>query len=194
MSSLADPFAALGLPSTATLDEVRAARRRLAKELHPDHGGDPAAMRDLNSTFDAAVKSLLHRDKPSVAAADLVRVPTDDKAGRAFMQSHLRWFPNRRVEHDNPSFTIHVLPAEAFEALLVVTSWLGDVISDDPPYLLEAQLNEPGDCWVRLELVPDAGASTVSVTVVSNRADVVSADDVRDCYVRAINSLGDLPS
>jgi hypothetical protein len=192
MSSLADPFAALGLPNTATLDEVRAARRRLAKQLHPDHGGDPAAMRELNSTFDAAVKSLLHRDKP-VEPADIVRVPAADQASRAFVHSHLRWFPNRRVEHDNPSFTIHVLPAEAFEALLVVTSWFGDVMVDDPPYLLEAQLNEPGDCWVRLELVPDAGASTVSVTVVSNRSDIVRADDVRDCYVRAINSLGDLP-
>jgi hypothetical protein len=192
MSSIADPFAALGLPRTATLDDVRAARRRLAKELHPDHGGDPAAMRELNSTFDAAVKSLLHPDRP-VEPADLVRVAPDDRAGRAFLQSHLRWFPNRRVEHDNPSFTIHVLPAEAFEALLVVTSWLGDVLVDDPPYLLEAQLNDPGDCWVRLELVPDAGASTVSVTVASNRADVVCADDVRDAYVRAINSLGDLP-
>jgi hypothetical protein len=194
MSSLADPFAALGLPPTATLDEVRAARRRLAKDLHPDHGGDPAAMRELNTTFDAAVKSLLRRDEPVVDAADLVRVAPDDRAGRAFLQSHMRWFPSRRVEHDNPSFTIHVLPAEAFEALLVVTSWLGDVLVDDPPYLLEAQLNDPGDCWVRLELVPDAGASTVSVTVVSNRADVVSADDVRDAYVRAINSLGDLPA
>src|SRR5690606_41682151 len=69
------------------------------------------------------------------------------------------------LRRDHPSFTVEALPAEAFEALLVVASWLGDLIDDDPPYGLELALTEPIGGWCRLDLVPDAGASTVSVAV-----------------------------
>jgi hypothetical protein len=176
-----DPLEALGLEEGASLDEVRAARRRLAKTVHPDHGGDADAMRALNLAFDAAVKAVLRRgdhERPSEVAAPAA--------------AQQRWSRPRRVERDWPSFTISALPAEAFEAALVVTSWFGDVLDDDPPYRLEARLDEPDPCWVRLEIVPDAGSSTVSVTVVSDRSDRVSADDVRDLYVRSINQLGDV--
>ena len=41
----ADPFAVFGLTERATLTELRAARRELAKRLHPDHpGGDGERM------------------------------------------------------------------------------------------------------------------------------------------------------
>lgn len=73
--------------------------------------------------------------------------------------------PTCGVQHDNPSFTIDVLPAEAFEALLIVTSWIGEVLVDDPPYVLEVFLHEPQPCWCRLDLVPDAGGTTISLTV-----------------------------
>ena len=50
----------LGVSRAATLDEVRAARRRLALELHPDRAtGNPDAerrMREVNVAFDQAVK------------------------------------------------------------------------------------------------------------------------------------------
>jgi hypothetical protein len=181
---MVDPFAGLGLAPDASLDDVRAARRRLAKQLHPDHGGDADAMRNLNAIFDAAVKAVLGRGvRPASAVSDVVSDPTPP-----------RWSRRRRVERDFPSFTISALPAEAFEAVLVVTSWFGDVLDDDSPYRLEARLDEPDACWVRLDLVPDAGSSTVSVTVVSDAANRVSADDVRDLYVRAINKLGDIPA
>ena len=68
------------------------------------------------------------------------------------------------------SFTIEALPAEAFEALLIVATWLGEVLVDDPPYQLDVELGEPFDCWCRLDLVPDAGASTVAVTLVAPTA------------------------
>ena len=58
------------------------------------------------------------------------------------------------VERDEPSFVIEVLPAEAFEALLVVANWMGEVMVDDLPYMLEAHLYEPDECWCRLELLP----------------------------------------
>ncbi|MRG90656.1 J domain-containing protein [Polyangium spumosum] len=37
------PFVVLGLPRTASPDDIRRAFRRLALETHPDHGGDAAS-------------------------------------------------------------------------------------------------------------------------------------------------------
>ncbi len=89
-----------------------------------------------------------------------------------------------------PSFTVEALPVETFEAMLVVASWLGEVLDDDPPYRLETYLNEPFDCWCRLDVVPDAGASTVSITVAgidgSPTPDVVA---VRDAWVEQLNAV-----
>ena len=70
---------------------------------------------------------------------------------------------------------------------------MGQVLVDDPPYLLEVHLDEPFACWCRLDVVPDAGGSTVSLTV----AAVEGAGDqdvelVRDHWVDVINRLGEL--
>jgi hypothetical protein len=98
------------------------------------------------------------------------------------------------VQHDAPSFTVDVLPVEAYEALLVVTSWMGEVLVDDPPYVLEVFLYDPSPCWCRLDLVPDAGATTVSLTVAALEGDPApDIDDVRDEWVANLNRLGDLP-
>ena len=102
---------------------------------------------------------------------------------------------SRGVQYDWPSFTIDVLPAEAFEALLVVTSWMGEVLVDDPPYLLETFLRDPEPCWCRLDLVPDAGATSVSLTVAGVDGEPApDPEDVRDELVANLNRLGDLPS
>ena len=96
-----------------------------------------------------------------------------------------------RVAHDHPSFTIDALPVEAFEALLIVTSWIGETLVDDPPYLLEVHLYEPTECWCRLDLVPDAGSSTVSITVAGvEGGPAPDIEDVRDVWVAHLNQLG----
>ncbi len=46
-----DPYAVLGLPRTATWDEILLTRRRLARTWHPDAGGDEASLRSLNAAF-----------------------------------------------------------------------------------------------------------------------------------------------
>ena len=159
-----DPFAVLGVPPDATLAQVRSARRRLAAEFHPDHGGDAVRMGEINAAFDLAVAQLRHRPVP---------------------QPRLRG-----VQHDAPSFTIDCLPVEAFEALLIVTSWMGEVLVDDPPYVLEVHLTEPGPCWCRLDLVPDAGGSTVTLTVASVGSEPApDVEDVRDAWVANLNRL-----
>jgi hypothetical protein len=177
-----DPFAVLGLPATATAAQVRDARRRLAFDLHPDRGGDLEAMQQLNAAVDACLAAIERAE--SVAPAE--RPPTPPRGPRQRRQA-----PRRpHVEHDLPSFTIDALPAEAFEALLVVASWIGEVVDDDPPYVLDCHLYEPVPCWCRLELVPDAGGSTVNLSVASAEAGAVSAEVVRDVWVEHLNRLG----
>lgn len=182
-----DPYAVLGVPRTAPADELRAARRRLAKDLHPDRsGGDERRMQELNIALDAALAVLDQPAPDPVAASPEPAPPRTPGPGHDVPRRS-----GARYAHDIASFTIEALPAEAFEALVVATSWLGEVITDDPPYQLDVALGEPFDCWCRLDLVPDAGASTVSVTLAApdGRA-VPDLDAVRDAWVATLNRLG----
>lgn len=171
-----DPFAVLGVRRDATLDEVRIARRKLAAEFHPDHGGDPVRMGEINVAFEAVIAQMS------------VRPEMPPSSPPAAQPSGGRPYPG--VQHDAPSFTIDTLPVDAFESLLIVTSWMGEVLVDDPPYVLEVHLIEPSPCWCRLDLVPDAGSSTVTLTVAS--IDGIPAPDieaVRDLWVANLNRL-----
>lgn len=190
-----DPFARLGLPLTASVAEIRAARRRLARDLHPDVGGDAEAMRDLNAAVDAAVAHATGR-RPLVTLVE--PSPPPEGAPTRVDTTQGPGAGHRQV--DEWSFVVEALPAEAFEALLVVTSWIGEVLVDDPPYLLEVHLHEPSPCWCRLTLVPDAGSSTVSLVVAPSAGDgdaggvaaMPAVEAVRDLYVTLINRLGAL--
>jgi DnaJ domain len=180
-----DPFAVLGVDPDASVQELRSARRRIAMQLHPDHaGGDDEAMRRLNTAFDAALAARVgpSRFGPENARTD-AQFPDQG-------ESRPRPAPTR-VVHDVASFTIEALPAEAFEALLVVTTWIGEVLVDDPPDQLDVVLEEPYACWCRLDLLPDAGATTVSLTVAGTALTAPpDIDDVRDLWVANLNQLG----
>jgi hypothetical protein len=187
VSATDDPFAVLGLGPDATLEEVRAARRRLALELHPDVGGDPDAMRRVNVAFEAVVAHLTGRRPLQAPPAPAPSEPAPS-APPPTSSRRVRF----GVQRDEPSFTMNVLPAEAFEALVVVTSWIGELLADDPPYVLEVYLREPSPCWCRLDLVPDAGGSTVTLTVARVGDDPApDVDEVRDTWVAHLNQLGD---
>ncbi len=183
MTSADDPYAVLGVGRGVTEVELRAARRRAARGTHPDHqGGSTERMRRLNAAFYAIL-------------ADLSRAAPEDPppqpSAPPSASSSPAPRPGSRVSHDVASFTIEELPAEASEALLSVATWLGEVVDDDPPYRLDVVLAEPLAAWCRLDLVPDAGASTVALTLGALDArGVPDLDSVRDVWVAALNSLG----
>jgi hypothetical protein len=184
-----DPFRVFGLDRNASLNELRAARRSLARSAHPDHGGDVAAMQRINVAFDAAVRHVTGRQPlPPVSP----RRSDNTSVAQAASPSMQRLRRPQRVQRDIPSFTIGALPVEAYEALLVVTSWVGEVVLDEPPYLLEVRLHDPLPCWCRLDLVPDAGASTVTLTIaaLSESGETPIIEEVRDMWVAQLNSLG----
>lgn len=181
-----DPFATLGLGPDATSEDIRAARRRLAKSNHPDQGGDPGAMQRINEAADAALLTVDAGVRVAAAPGTAETEPSAHRSARTPKSGgHLSG-----MARDMPSFTVEALPVETFEAMLVVASWLGEVLDDDPPYRLETYLYEPFDCWCRLDVVPDAGASTVSLTVAgidgAPTPDVVA---VRDAWVSNLNAV-----
>lgn len=174
---MTDPYVVLGLEHGCSADDVLAARRRLSKRLHPDVGGDAGEMRRVNSAVDEVLRRIdsIRRPPPRPPA------PRRTRSDRE---------PADLGVHDHPSFTIEALPAEAFEGLLIVAADLGDVLDDHPPYLLEVALRVPWPGWCRLELVPDAGASTVSLTVGAEpggRPPVIEA--IRDAWIDSLNRL-----
>jgi hypothetical protein len=188
-----DPYAVLGVAPDATEHELRAARRRRALDLHPDRAGGTAAataaMQQLNEAFDVALRRLAVAPAPAGATPSPVpTAPTAPPRGRDVRAPVPR--PGGRLAHDVASFTIEALPVEAFEAILVVATWLGEPVDDDPPYRLDVVLAEPYGCWCRLDLVPDAGASTVALTLGSiDGRPVPDLDAVRDAWVAELNSL-----
>ena len=179
MTDAADAFAVLGLAPNATAIEVRAARRELARRHHPDHGGDAEVMRAVNEAADRALTHL------EVAPASFDASPAP--APRRPEPADGSWSGSTR---DIPSFTVEALPVETFEGLLVAASWIGEVLDDDPPYRLEVHPHAPLRCWCRLDVVPDAGASTVSLTVAgfdgAPPPDIIA---VRDLWVASLNEV-----
>jgi hypothetical protein len=181
-----DPLEVLGLRPDADAEEIRAARRDLARRHHPDRGGDAAAMQAVNEAADRAL-ARLEPGVPSPPPPARGRPRAPHGGGTTSASGDMRW---SGVVSDVPSFTVEALPVETFEALLVVTSWMGEVLDDDPPYRLDVHLDEPLSCWCRLDIVPDAGASTVSLTIAGvGGTPTPDITAVRDAWVAQLNEL-----
>lgn len=62
----------LGLPANATLEEVERAYRELAKQAHPDVGGDVEQFKRLQAAYERAKRQAArHRPAASPAASDV---------------------------------------------------------------------------------------------------------------------------
>ena len=191
MRSPAEARELLGVDADAGADAVHRAWRRLAKEAHPDVGGDGGVMQRLNEAAEVVLRDIATRGAIAPPASSPASTPTTAAAPTAPPNASGITGRGQRVEHDVASFVIEALPVEAFEALLVATSWIGEALVDEPPYLLDVVLTDPMRCWCRLELVPDAGASTVSLTIAAIGDEALpDIDAVRDLWVSTLNQLG----
>lgn len=166
----------LGVTRASTVSEIVAARRVLAREFHPDRGGDPQHMALINLAFDAIIASHGEQSREFISTTETQTTEPDVTARDV----------RTRFSVDRPSFTINALPAVAYEVLLLAARVIGDISSDEPPYLLEVQLEDPPLTWCRLEIVPDAGSSTISF-VLDRETD---AQDIRDLWIKTVNEIG----
>ena len=78
-----DPFATLGIPRSASKDEVKKAYRGLAKELHPDAGAtaDPAKMEQVNRAYNLLLKEGMYEQLFRPAAAHATKSGAAARAG-----------------------------------------------------------------------------------------------------------------
>jgi hypothetical protein len=172
-----DPWRLLGLDRNATEADVGESRRRLARESHPDLGGDVAAMQAINAAADEVLASLRQSRQTRTRRP---RVPAE--------RSSQPWRESAAVDH--PSFTIEALPVDAFEALVLVATELGTMVDDDQPYRLEFRLEGDLHGWCEVTLVPDAGSTTASVALAAEPGHPrPTVDQVRDLLVEGLNRL-----
>jgi hypothetical protein len=192
VSDTADCFEVLGLDAErAEADDVLRARRRLAARFHPDRGGDPGRMVEVNAAADRALRQIALRTRGG-SGSEQSRAPSE--MWRDGAPERGRWGSvDAHRTSDHPSFTVDVLPVDAFEGLLLVVAELGEVVDEDPPYLLETLIRDRGDghgTWCRLELVPDAGSTTVSLLVDSDGpGDGATVTEIRDAWIAGLNRL-----
>ncbi len=176
--------AILGVAPDATSEEIISARRRLARTAHPDSGGSHAAMVEINE----ACRVLLAAYAKGSASGASSESDAADRRSSVFHEQH-QHERKRYGFRDAPSFVINTLPVEAFETLLVAASNLGEIVDEDPPYLLEVLVRDPGPLWCRFELFPDAGSTTVILSCdVEMGYRVYSVEEIRDLWIATINA------
>ena len=106
----------LGVTRESTLSEIVTARRVLAREFHPDRGGDPQHMALINSAFDAIIASQGEaptkpttstnnpnqtvRTKTTTSTNNPVAKPTNQTNIKQNKQTTLQQnFPNTKITH-----------------------------------------------------------------------------------------------
>lgn len=192
VSDTSDCFEILGLDAErAEADDVVRERRRLAARYHPDRGGGPSRMVEINAAADQALERIALRKRVGTESDQPTRAPADRSDARASASQSSDADRPRVV--DRPSFTVDVLPVDAFEGLVLVAPELGEVVDDDPPYVLEMLIRDRGDghgTWCRLELVPDAGSTTVTLHIETEGLDASpTVAEIRDAWIDGLNRL-----
>ena len=174
-----EAFLLLDVQPGSSVDEIRKAWRQQSVLFHPDTGGSNEAMIALNRALEIALRWSPQQDSES---------SVKDELNNASSASH-------RLRRDVSSFTVNVLPVECWHGLELMAALCGPTIQDEPPYLLEFLLHDTSlpdslHGWCRCECVPEAGGTTVHLTVGSaQESEMPNIDQVRDYLVEQLNHI-----
>lgn len=186
----------LGVTPDATLDDVKAARRSLARKWHPDRfaGDGPAAvaraharLAAINEAADAIEAALAGRPPRDFAQQNPParggRAATDAGPGRAG--------PARRPPP--PKGTTLYVKADrhqAFEDLVLAVSAFADPSMIDAPRSVEAMLDAPVSGVARFEVSRAEGKTRIAVRMIDGAAQATGrAAVVRDHLIEQLNFL-----
>jgi hypothetical protein len=172
--SIRSPFEILGIEPGASHSEIRNAWRLKAASRHPDTGGSHQEMVELNE----ALANALAFSPP---------------AHHVKNESPPRRYSRSFVSRDLSCFTINALPVDAWSILFLCASECGPIIDEEEPYLLEFMMHDTcisefRDVMCRCEIAPEAGGSTVHVSVYADNKSFSNVEMVRDYLVSTINS------
>ncbi len=178
-----DAYLILGVAKDATENEIRRAWRQKARAAHPDVGGTTEEMLRLN---EAAMVALSRANEQQGSGHST----SSAKAPRTPVRSH------RSIVRDVSSFTIDRLPVDAWQLLEIAAAECGPIIEDTPPYLMEFMLHDsPFEDLVssicRCELVPEAGGTTVHLSILDVAEHTDASIRLRDLLVAGINRIAD---
>ena len=174
-----EAFSLLAVEPGSSSEEIRKAWRQQSVLFHPDTGGSNEEMIALNRALEIALEWTPEQNPENVLQID---------PKKTSVATH-------RLRRDVSSFTVNVLPVECWHGLEIVAALCGPTIQDDPPYLLEFLLHDTSlpdslNGWCRCECVPEAGATTVHLTVGSAQEnEMPNIDEVRDYLVEQLNHI-----
>lgn len=171
-----DPYTVLGIPGFSSEQEIRTAWRDKLRATHPDAGGSHEDAIRVNQAL--------------VDALDLTRKRSEKDNAKTTDTRGLH-----RSVRDVSSFTIDVLPVDCWHAIELVAGQCGSILVDEPPYLIEFTMHDSGIddsayLWCRCEMVPEAGATTVHITIgMTQPKKSPPLEVIRDFLVASLNEL-----
>ena len=178
--NVAEAMSLLRVPTNFNEADLRRAKRALLFQFHPDHGGkseshNTTSVDEVLASYDFLL-SVLNKNSSMDPTENLASLDVTEQ----------------KFTRDLPSFTIGALPVDAYHLLFVAAHEIGEVVEEEEPYFMVVHMSEPSDFWCEIDVVPDAGASTISLSVTQfNDASGPPVDIamVRDLWVHTINEL-----
>lgn len=149
---MTDPYRLLGIAPGATPNEIRTARRRLAKQLHPDTVVD-TRQRDLAQAQMASVNEAADAALAVATSVSSSAAPRKAEPGRRPRQQDKPdgyWGTG-----DEPTATFRIGGVDlraGYELVMLGLANLGDPKDVDSPLVIEAQVLDPVPCFARAVL------------------------------------------
>jgi len=101
-----DPYRTLGVSRTASEDEIRTAYRKLAKQYHPDTGGDQEKFKEVTNAYEQIKSGNVHTNDPFSQGGFNTRADFGDFNSMFEQQFGRHWFNGARPVKGNRDVNI----------------------------------------------------------------------------------------